>query len=364
MIREADWENIPPSGRTGELNVDDLHLDFENPRLPANQQFSGDENALLRYIADTYNAIEVAESIARHGFFVSEPLIVIRENGRIIVVEGNRRLAALRILRDPSLAKGLVDEKQFVEEAKRGAAPSVVPVVLARDRQAVSSLVGYRHISGIEPWDAFSQARFIAQQVDGNNHLSFDDVAANVGERWSDVAAKYRNYAILRQARDDFELDTERAVKSFGVFTRAMTALGLREYIGAPAPSEVDPRRPPLSAARQAELQHLLQWLFGTKTKPAVIGESRDITALSRVVASEDGRAVLISTNNLPEADAAAGGPRDRLLKRLENARSNLGAALQDIETYAKDDQVLDLINQCSAAVARLMEYDARDNQS
>ncbi len=364
MISDADWENIPPAGRPGELNIDDLHLDFDNPRLPADRHFDGDEDLLLRYVADTYDTIEVAESIARHGFFVSEPLIVIREKRRVIVVEGNRRLAALRILRDPSLAKGLVDEKQFIEEAKRAAPPDVVPVVLARDRQTVSSLVGYRHISGIQPWDAYSQARFIAQQVDDNDRLSFEEVAANIGERWSDVAAKYRNYGILRQARGEFGLDTDRGIKSFGVFTRAMNAQGLREYIEAPAPSAVVPRQPPLKAAQRHELELLLQWLFGTKEKPAVIGESRDITTLGRAVASESGREVLIKTNSLREADAAAGGPRDRLLKRLENARANLSAAMEDFETYADDEQVLRLIHECEALVRHLTEFDARSDQS
>jgi len=52
-----------------------------------------------------FDALTVAESIASHGFFGSEPLIVIA-NGSIdkwIVVEGNRRLTALLGLVDPAV---------------------------------------------------------------------------------------------------------------------------------------------------------------------------------------------------------------------------------------------------------------------
>lgn len=46
--------------------------------------------------------MEVAESIATRGYFPNEPLLAVR----LIVIEGNRRLAALKALREPGLLEG------------------------------------------------------------------------------------------------------------------------------------------------------------------------------------------------------------------------------------------------------------------
>ena len=54
----------------------DLYLDWRNPRLPPEVQREDAEQVdLALYIDKRYNPLEVAQSIARHGYFESEPLI-------------------------------------------------------------------------------------------------------------------------------------------------------------------------------------------------------------------------------------------------------------------------------------------------
>jgi ParB-like chromosome segregation protein Spo0J len=48
---------------------------------------------------------EVALSIAENGFYRHEPLYAARESGKLNVVEGNRRLAAVKLLRDEKLRR-------------------------------------------------------------------------------------------------------------------------------------------------------------------------------------------------------------------------------------------------------------------
>jgi hypothetical protein len=105
-----------------------------------------------------------------------------------------------------------------------------LPVVIAKDRQSVSPLIGYRHISGIQPWNPYQQSRFIAWLF--AQGLSVEKVASIVGERTTDVLSHFRNQAIVKQAQDEFHLDTARVTDSFGVFTRAMQSTVLREFIG------------------------------------------------------------------------------------------------------------------------------------
>src|SRR4051812_9376630 len=92
MAISSEPEFVPLSG---------LAPDPANPRLPPRLK-EADETELLAYIARHHEAIKIAESIARFGFFPSEPLVVMRQKGtkKLLVVEGNRRLTALKGLAD------------------------------------------------------------------------------------------------------------------------------------------------------------------------------------------------------------------------------------------------------------------------
>jgi hypothetical protein len=339
------------------LPLDVLVLDSHNPRLPAEMK-TADQNTLLVHILYTYDAIAVARSIAWHGYFESEPLIVIpHDHDTYLVVEGNRRLVALKILADPALAEDLDDADEWRELAEAATLPDLVPVVVARDRQDVVPIIGYRHISGIEPWEPYAKARFIASLVDDG--MKFQDVANLVGEAPTSIANHYRNRAIVRQAEQDFGIDASRVVKRFGVFTRAMNSTALRAHIAAPAPSEVSAGAGPLPQSKAENVRELFSWLFGDDEHKPVIDESRNITELGTAVASEDGLAVLRSTRDLEAAYIAAGGLRDRLLRRLNMACTNLEAASEDMPAYGDDEEVQQLLARCREALQGLSEPDA-----
>ncbi len=339
-----------------EIPVDELVLDAKNPRLPEDLDETDQEN-LIGYMVAEYDVLTVARSIAEHGYFPSEPVIVVMENDQPIVVEGNRRVAAVKLLRSAELREAV--DVEYPEEwallAKNNKAPDAIPSVVAPDRPSVAPIIGYRHISGIEPWDPWAKARFMARLVREEN-LSFEEVGRLVGEKATDVRAHYRNHAIVRQAREDFEIVTERVEQSFGVFTRAMTSLGVRDFIGAPAPSEVVRGKPPVPKQRAAATRELLVWLFGDEDSEPVISDSRHITELGTIVASETGTTVLRETGDREEAFIAAGGLRDRLMKRLGNARGNLEKANTDIENHQGDEEVCAELAGCRQALDLLLE--------
>jgi hypothetical protein len=339
-----------------QAEIKKLHLDPLNPRLPASIQ-GGAEPDLLKFIAETYDAIEIARSISRHGYFPSEPVIVIPQADDWLVVEGNRRLVALRILAEPALAGELDDRDEWEQLAASTTLPQLFPIVVAATREEVAPVIGYRHISGIEPWEPYAKARFIASLVE--NGASFSDVGDLVGEGPVDVAAEFRNYGIVKQAQDDFGVDARGAIRYFGVFTRAMTSQALREHVGAPKPADVHRDVPPLPPTKQSEIKEVLSWLFGDDSGNApVIGESRDITDLGKVVGSADGLALLRQTRDLQAALAASGGLRERLLRRLRVAIGVLEASYGDIHAYADDEEVKELLDRCGAALEKLTNPD------
>ena len=212
------------------LAIADLRLDGENPRLPETSK-PDSQPKLANYIANEYNTLDVARSISEHGYFDGEPLIAVKTGARHVVVEGNRRLTALKLLTDDAFRSGLELDEQ--EEWDRLAADNDlgddVDVVVAANRAEVDPIIGYRHIAGIEPWDPWAKARFIARQIEGEGK-SFADAARVVGESESRVRANYRNYRIVKSA-DRLHVPTKAAKSRFGFFTRAMNSVGLREHI-------------------------------------------------------------------------------------------------------------------------------------
>lgn len=90
---------------TKRLAVASLHLDAKNPRL-GRETTARAPREILQYLFDHDKALEVTESIAKRGFFPNEPLLAVREDDKFVVVEGNRRLAALKALREPGLLEG------------------------------------------------------------------------------------------------------------------------------------------------------------------------------------------------------------------------------------------------------------------
>ena len=340
-----------------------LHLDPENPRLPLEIR-DAPEDEIAIFIERQYDPLNLARSVATHGYFPSEPMIVVPQDGRDIVVEGNRRLVALRGLVDQDLRRRFARGREWdrlarmAEEANH--IPLEVPVVVAASRLDVAPVIGYRHITGILGWDPYSQARYVAQLVD-DHRLDFAGVSELLGEQLTVIRSRYRNFRIVEQARREFALDVGNAESDFGVLTRALQAQGVRQFIGAPEPAATQPGRDPIPTDRGRQLRQVFVWLFGDGDGLGrVIGESRDVVDLGRVLASATGLEVLEETGDLAAAVEAVGGIRDRLVSRLNSALRALRAAAVDIGAYRDDNSVRDLLDDIERAFEHLRGDDGR----
>ncbi len=353
MVDNNQAEYPPPE----DLAIDDLLLDPLNPRLPERMRGAPQEE-LLEFVTEEYDVLAVARSIALHGYFPSEPVIVLRGEGVLTVVEGNRRLAAIKLASDEMLRAelDLSDEDDWRQISNSQEIPTYIPAIVVEDRASIAPIVGYRHISGIEPWDPWAKARFIGGLIEeAEEDADFSVLADEVGEPTANIRANYRNLMIVQRARA-LGLETTRVENKFGVFTRSMNSPSLRDHIGTPSHTDVEIDSVIIPDEKREELAELIGWLFGIDDLPAVIGESRDITRLGTVVASEEGLRVLRESRDLEEAHIAAGGLKERLMRRLARARGNLEKAIQDLPDYVEDDEVIELLNGCEEALAQLTE--------
>ena len=91
--------------KPGLVPVKKLVLDSLNPRL-SERDTTGGQDEIIRTLWREMAVDEIAWSIANNGYFEHEPLIAEKlEDGKFLVIEGNRRLAAVRLLLDDKLRR-------------------------------------------------------------------------------------------------------------------------------------------------------------------------------------------------------------------------------------------------------------------
>lgn len=96
-----------------------LHLDLRNPRLGQPAVDTEDE-AMGRLLKEFKSKIiSLAKSIAEHGLNPTESWAIVHEDGKYVVLEGNRRLVACRLLDKPRKAPDPETATTF-ERIKRG----------------------------------------------------------------------------------------------------------------------------------------------------------------------------------------------------------------------------------------------------
>lgn len=222
---------------TNRLSVTNLHLDAKNPRL-GRETSARAPREIIQYLFEHDKAIDVAESIASRGYFPNEPLLAVVENGRHVVVEGNRRLAALKALREPGLLEGSL-QRQIERLSRRIADPLAlarVPVTTAPSRRATDRQIAGRHIgTPVLAWQAENRASFILEKL--AEGYSNDELRVDLGFTIADIQQARQTRAIADMARSldlpeevKAKLDNPRA-KLFTTLERVFDSSVGRDYL-------------------------------------------------------------------------------------------------------------------------------------
>jgi hypothetical protein len=331
-----------------------LLLDPANYRLPPDLDLE-DQAAILNYLVDHENLEEIAESMIRSGFFAEEPLLTVaapdHNDDTQVVVEGNRRLATLRLLSDPVSRTSIGRARTWNELAARaqesGHAFDVVPILRYAERREVLDYLGFRHVSGIVPWPPAAKARFATALVLEYGY-SFRDAARAIGSRQD---ALRRQFVAFRSLVDleAAGYPVDRARSSFGTYSRALQNPTIRQYMHVTEPSTVEAADAPVvEHGHEPAAAEVVGWIFGVPedgeadAKPAVIRESRELDTLGRVLQDGDATAALRQSRDLRSAFRLAGGDREAIRGALLNARQFLVFANGQAFEFANDGQIIE----------------------
>lgn len=342
-----------------------LHPDPSNPRLRPDQRGQLSDDELLVYIDKNYEALIIAESIARHGFFGSEPLVICEESDRWIVLEGNRRLCALLGLARPDLRAQFDKPKVWEQLAEQRSIPLdlEVPVLIADDRQDADALIGFRHISGVMDWRPLQRAQFIAYLVD-DRRQSFLEVADTVGVEDDVVRMLYRNQSIIQRARELGRQNlADASERRFGTLTAALNRTGIREFIGARTVNRVKERSAQLEGAKLDAFAELCSWLYGTDGEEKVIEETRNLTELAEVLRESEALKELRRSRDLSAAYALTPGPPKRLLRQLATAVGNLRSVANSAELLVGQARTDELVQELTELTERILDETQSDDE-
>lgn len=150
--------------RIEKISISNLKLDLLNPRLPKSKQGT-DENTVIEFLLLEAATLELMEAIGENDFFAGEMLLVIPDlanEGKYIVVEGNRRLTAVLLLNNPELATvKKVATKDIYDNAKHR--PQEIPCLIFNERRDIQKYLGFVHITGKKSWRMLEKARYLSE---------------------------------------------------------------------------------------------------------------------------------------------------------------------------------------------------------
>lgn len=238
--KRTSWEFI-------EIDPREVLLDENNPRMPGitpNQSRS--QEALCNIIIRTDAFVRLCESITSFGgVYPFENVILLREDGKLIAFEGNRRICACKVLLEPE--KYLHDAKQLAaiprasEEVLEDL--SNISAYIVESREAGAALLA--HLHGFpkfnrETWHTVNRMNFVRSALDAGT--SIEELAQQFGVPEKDIVELNHNYKILYEFRYGLDWDNELKRylfdhpedRDFESFLHVVTSPSVKRHFGEP----------------------------------------------------------------------------------------------------------------------------------
>ncbi|MYL21646.1 hypothetical protein GLW04_17205 [Halobacillus litoralis] len=232
-----------------QINISNICLDPNNPRF-IGKRFSGNKfkgtipearinestvqaSALERMLDDEFEVAAVRNSILENGFIPLDKIVVrpIQDKeGEFVVVEGNRRIAAIK-----TLLRQVESGEVTINEDERESLENLKVFVLNEsegDNTEIDQwlLQGIRHLSGIKDWGPYQKATLINKMFEIGKNVS--EISQSLGMSAIKVYRYYRVYKALEQMKDSEEFGEYSDPSLFTHFEEAIRIREVKDYLG------------------------------------------------------------------------------------------------------------------------------------
>ncbi|RYG99029.1 MAG: hypothetical protein EON58_05270 [Alphaproteobacteria bacterium] len=334
-----------------DIPLKDLILDPNNYRL---QEASGfvlfaDDRFHLEQVQSTTlqrlqkEAIkDLRSSILANGFLPIERIVVTPykyADGLYLVIEGNRRVAALKSIEDQAAA-GIDIPAKVLETLK------AVPCIVAADEASFpyfkETLMGIRHVGGIRQWGGYQRAKLIADLRDVHD-VDASAVSERLGLAIQEVNRRYRAFKALQQMQDNEEFGEYATPALYPIFHEAISLPGVRSWLGWNATTA--------AFENDEDVENFYRLITprsssdGADDKPAKISGYADVRELKHIIGNAEAQSTLFDPDK-SLLDALSIARKDEMTKKWRSEVSEARVALQkisaiEVSKFSDDDVAL-----------------------
>lgn len=319
--------------------------DIENFVYAKEDRFHEDsvQERAMRRIRTESNLIDLKRSILRSGFMEVERLVVRPYpyiEDRWVVIEGNRRLAAARWLLDDHEAGADVPD-ELIESIRE------LPVAIAEEHSSDevfrASLMGIRHVSGIDEWGGYQRAKLVAVMRDDLG-LDTSDVAERLGLSATEVNRRYRAYKALQQMQNHEEYGEYAKPSLYPIFHEAVSLPVVKDWL--------EWNEETAEFQNEENVARFYKMLIsrehdGSETIEPKIRGYMQVRELRRILPNSEARRLLLDEER-PLEDALAAVKKEEFSRLWQSEVSNAIDALENMgieELKRIDKHGLDLLS-------------------
>lgn len=335
------------------VDVKDLLFDPHNPRLPG--EFSGNEKQIFRFLVDEIGVDDLINSIASSGIIEGDPIIArpAETSGRFYVIEGNRRLAALKLLNGERIGDG--EPEPSLPEIPPSTADLLkkVTIQLGWEDEKLEAYLGYKHVTATREWPPEAKARFVLERCKGDfSPESLSRFAKRLGTTLPTLRRWLIAYLTLKQAEKVGKFDPTKAPgrRYFGTF---YTLLGSQEVQKFLALTTDQLTELPVPSDHLEELGEFVAWTIGTKKAPPIVN-SRAQQKLDAVLSSPSGLQHFRNKKNLDAALLYTEYNSGEIAEKLLGAAYTIEECLTKIFDVKDDPKVISAIETLYRAIDKL----------
>jgi hypothetical protein len=157
------------------VKLSELDLDLLNVRIPVEGL---DEPAIINYLMEEAKLLEMITDILRDGYIDNELPLVVLEDGRYVVLEGNRRVSSLKVIQNPGILGDAGRKKvdRLLSRYPGAELPPQLRVMIVPSRDVAHPALARLHIGlSKERWGVDQQAVFFHAQLSA---MSVDQLRA------------------------------------------------------------------------------------------------------------------------------------------------------------------------------------------
>jgi len=336
-----------------ECPVSVLLLDLTNPRLQTGEEVEiSTEHQLIETLVEIAALDELVLSICTNGYLNLEPLIVHgADGGPYTVLEGNRRLASIRLIQDPAFAAQV--GIRVPTKLRPGVQESLKNVLVYRVAKLddAREFIGFKHINGPQRWDAYAKAKYVTTWYkSAKGRLTIDEIADKMGDNNNTLRAYIYAVLILEQAAAAkvWSLDdrpTKRGRFAFSHLYTAITRLEYQEFLGLTDGWSSTPTLEPIKKKKLKELGEVLQYLYGTQSgaKQSLIrSQNPDLKDLGLAIVNPRARVALQQGQSLDRALDELKEPASAFYDSLVAAKIRLDKSIALISKYTSGKPEID----------------------